>query len=114
MKTLKPLISLLTVVTLIITGCDITGSDSNGSSSVELQMKVQTSSQAKMTASATEGTSANTVAIQEVKLFIDEIELESATEDSLDFERESFIINLPLDGSPLVLTETEIPGGILR
>lgn len=111
MKSLKPLLSLLAAISLIITGCDIAGSDSNGPSSVELQMKVQTTTQAKMIASSTEGSTANTISIQEVKLFIDEMELESATEDSLDFERESFIINLPLDGSPLTLTETEIPAG---
>ena len=39
------------------------------------------------------------------------MELESADEDSLDFEREAFIISLPLDGSPLTLTESEIPAG---
>lgn len=75
-------------------------------------MKVQSSTQAKKAVSSTEASAVGTVSIQEVKLFIDEIELESAREDSLDFERESFIINLPLDGSPLVLTETEFPAGL--
>lgn len=111
MKSLKPLLSLLAALSLIITGCDIAGSDSDGPSTVELQMKVQTSTQAKMTASSTDGASVNTAAIQEVKLFVDEMELESADEDSLDFEREAFIISLPLDGSSLTLTESEIPAG---
>ena len=116
MKTIKPLFGLLLIFGFLITGCDVTGSDStvsdsNEPASVQLQMKVQSLNQPNMAIPSTEGSSANTVSIQEVKLFIDEIELESATEDSLDFERESFIINLPLDGSPLILTESEIPAG---
>lgn len=47
-----------------------------------------------------------------MKLFIEEMELESIQNDSLDFEIENFIVNLSIDGSPLELTEQEFPAGI--
>lgn len=50
--------------------------------------------------------------IKEVKMLIDELELESALDrDSLDFEINNMVVNLPLDGSEFTLTSQVVPEG---
>lgn len=94
----------------LTTGCDTIGSDSDGPAEVQIQMQVASvqSSVSKLQMSQT----MNDIQIEEVKLYVSELELESIRDDFRDFELEDLIINLPLDGSPLVLTERKIPEGI--
>ena len=110
-KTIFKLFNVILVVGVIAVGCDLTESSIDGPSDVQVQMKVNTGAAAKamLTSNSEHG---NTIEIHEVKLFIEEMELESIMNDSLDFEIEYFIANLPLDGSPLVITEKQIPAGI--
>lgn len=94
----------------LTTGCDTLGSDSDGPAEVQIQMQVASaqSSASNLQMSQT----MKDIQIEEVKLYVSELELESIREDFRDFELEGLIINLPLDGSPLVLTEREIPEGV--
>ena len=50
------------------------------------------------------------IAVDEVKLFITEMEMEG-TRNSNDFETRNFVLNLPLDGSRFEITHTNIPAG---
>ena len=50
------------------------------------------------------------IAIDEVKLFIEEMELDGARR-TRDFKTKDFILNLPLDGSPFQITHVQIPAG---
>ncbi len=105
------LFSIILAVGVIAAGCDLTESSVDGPSDVQVQMAVNTTPAAKaMQTSNNEHT--NTLEIQEVKMFIEEMELESVNDDSTDFEIEYFIADLPLDGSPLVITEKQIPSGL--
>jgi hypothetical protein len=54
----------------------------------------------------------DTLIISDVKLHIDELELESDNEDSLDFELENTFISLPLDGGAAIITDRVVPAGI--
>ncbi|MCH2449796.1 MAG: hypothetical protein MK198_06570 [Gracilimonas sp.] len=103
-KLFPPLITLSTIL-LMTTGCDIANSDNNGPKSVAVNMQVQTSTAAKFKA-------INLDSLTEIKLLVEELELESVSDDSADFEVGNLIINLPLDGSPIQLTSQIIPNGI--
>lgn len=110
MDKLFTLISTVLIVSLAAVGCDSLNSSVDAPSALQVQMKVETgSATAKVTGNSEHE---NSIEIQEVKLFVDEMELESIDEDSLDFESENFIAELPLDGTPLVLTEQMIPAGL--
>ena len=51
--------------------------------------------------------------LTEVKMLVEELELESSfDEDSLDFEVDDLIVNLPLDGSDFELTSATVPEGV--
>lgn len=91
-------------------GCDTIGNSSDGPAEVQIQMQAASaqSSVSKLQMSET----MKDIQIEEVKLYVTELELESIRNDFRDFELEDLIIDLPLDGSPLVLTEREIPDGI--
>ncbi|MGF1670791.1 MAG: hypothetical protein ACFCU6_10095 [Balneolaceae bacterium] len=51
------------------------------------------------------------ISVEEVKLYIDEMEL-SGFRRTRDFKTKNFILNIPLDGSPFKITHTEIPPGL--
>ncbi|PWN06199.1 hypothetical protein [Rhodohalobacter mucosus] len=103
-------IPLILLTGLIAASCDSTSSVPGEEASLMLQMQVQTQN---ITAKYVQGQQdVSGLTIDEVKLYIDEMELESIENDSLDFEIEDFIVNLPLDGSPLTLTEQALPQGI--
>ncbi|MGF1668884.1 MAG: hypothetical protein ACFCU6_00445 [Balneolaceae bacterium] len=110
MKNLLTLFTMILVGTLIMMSCDTTNSGTNENASVQLQMLVNTGN--IMPKQIENSGQLEGIVIEEVKLFIEEMELESIQNDSLDFEIENFIVNLPLDGSPLFLTEQDIPAGI--
>src|SRR6056297_2833830 len=104
-------LGILLAIGVFAVGCDLTESTIDEPSDVQVQMKVNAGSVAEaMLSSNNEGS--NTLEIQEVKLFIEKMELKSINDDSSDFEIENFIANLPLDGSPLVITEKQIPAGL--
>ena len=105
------LLSTTLILGILFVGCDLTSTSSEGPSEVQVRMQVQTGQNAAKLANVT-GSAQNGVVINEVKMFIEEMELESIQNDSLDFEIENFIVNLPLDGSPLILTERQIPAGL--
>lgn len=104
--------AIILISSIVAVGCDVVQSDSDtGPAEVQLQMQVQTvtpSSTGQLMASQ----QLNDYEFQEVKLFIDEMELESVSDDSLDFEEEGFIVNLPLDGSPLNISDRIILPGL--
>ena len=102
----------LLAFSIIITGCDISGSNTEPKNNrqVDVKMKVQSSSTQKMRANHS---SQAIDSLSEVKILIEELELEStADQDSLDFEADDMIVNLPLDGSDFVLTSSAVPEGI--
>lgn len=110
MKTLVTFFSLLFLAGYLFTGCDTTNADLEDAGMLQLQMaSTSPNSSGKLFKASQENQG---LIIEEVKLFIEEMELESVENDSLDFEIENFIVNLPLDGSPLVLTEQIVPAGI--
>ena len=102
MKHLK-VVSLALIAAIVLTSCDLINTYQDDASRVQLQMKMKTND---LTAKATQ----NLITIEEVKFFVEELELDG-TLGTGDFEVEDFIVNLPLDGTPLVLTEKNIPAG---
>lgn len=97
------------ISTIIFVGCDVMNTGTDGPPEVQVQMKIETpGTVAKQ--SITSPADSSSISIDEVKLFIEEMELDG-TDGTRDFEIEYFIVNLPLDGSPLKITEKEIPAG---
>src|SRR5699024_3674477 len=92
----SPLLATLAIA-LLFTGCDVSSSnsDSKQDRKVAVKMKVQSSTAQKMAAKH----SKNAVeSLSEVKMLVEELELESSADrDSLDFEVNDLIVNLPLD-----------------
>ena len=109
MKQLFSLIALLLGGLFFTTACNTTNSHDEVAT-VQLQMQVKAENATAKQLSANQST--HGVVIQQIMLFVEEMELESIQNDSLDFEIENFIVNLPIDGSPFVLTEQEFPAGI--
>lgn len=99
-KTLVAAISLL----IVATGCSISDSNNAGPKPVSVTMQVTGSSSQKSLTS-------NHVTLTSVKLLVEEIELESVEEDSLDFEVENQVVELPLDGSSYQLSTENISLG---
>ncbi|MEX1135377.1 MAG: hypothetical protein WEB89_00660 [Balneolales bacterium] len=110
MNRLITLITLLFTIGYILTGCDTTNTGLDDAGTVQLQMAVNTSNSTAKQLQASQNQEG--LVIEEVQLFISEMELESVENDSLDFEIENFIVNLPLDGSPLILSDREVPAGM--
>jgi predicted small secreted protein len=110
MKNLFSILVVLAAASLFIVACDSTTGPGTDISRVELQMKASAGNAVK--GQVYSDKNQNTLEVQEVRFFIDELELESVQNDTLDFEIEDFIVNLPLDGTPLSLTEAEVPAGL--
>ncbi|WP_340106145.1 hypothetical protein [Rhodohalobacter sp. 8-1] len=111
----NPLVTQLVIIlfaSFAALGCNIINPESDsGRSEVQVQMQINTGS----TSTAGQLMASQKLMsyeIQEVKLYIDEMELESVSDDSLDFEEEGFIVNLPLDGSPINISAQNILPGL--
>lgn len=104
-KLYTPLIVFASLL-LITTGCDLANTDNDLPKDVAVSMQIQTTAptQAKFKAQSVDS-------LTEIKFVVEELQLESATEDSMDFEVENLIVNLPLDGSRIQLTSQTIPAG---
>ncbi len=97
-------LSIVALSFFALTACDTTNTGSSTSKKVAVTMQVQNSPQ-RMKAVSVDS-------ITEVKFMVEELELESLENDSLDFEVENLIVNIPLDGSPFTLTSQQVPEGI--
>jgi hypothetical protein len=110
MKNLKLYALSMIVPALLLAGC---GSVSDSKSDANVHLRMQAASSTNTAAKfAAQSTQSDSLVITEVKFFVEEMEIESVQNDSLDFERENFIVNLPLDGMPLDIANLDIPAGI--
>jgi len=105
------LISILTVTlfaSIMLIGCESSTSPSAETPRLQLQFQAKISSlNANQLLKVTDQ---NLIVIEEVKFFVDEMDL-AGTRGTEDFEVEEFIVNLPLDGTPLTITDQTIPAG---
>lgn len=115
-------ISLITAIVLFVafTSCDTTDPRSeidglgiiqmkhgSGASGVEIQSTLTQQGAIRVS----DGT--NEIEIKEVKFFIEEFDLEgrSGTADYALEDLDDFIVKLPLDGTPVIIIQGEIPTG---
>lgn len=98
-------LTLLFAALLITTGCDLANSGNDGPKNVAVKMQLNSSS------AAAKYKAVSLDSLTEVKFLVEELELESVSDDSADFEVENLIVNLPLDGSVIELTSQNIPSG---
>jgi hypothetical protein len=113
------LMAVLVIVTAF-TACDTAqiGMDEFGQGAIVMKVNSESSSSKTQSSFTSQGNIAindgtNEIEILEVKFFLEELELDGA-DGHPDFELEDlndFIVNLPLDGSPLVISQAEIPVG---
>ncbi|MEX2477795.1 MAG: hypothetical protein WD357_05130 [Gracilimonas sp.] len=104
-KLFTPLI-ILSGLVLASTGCDVANSGNDGPKNVAVKMQLNTNS------SAAKFKAISLDSLTEIKFLVEELELESVSDDSSDFEVEDLIVNLPLDGSVIELTSQNIPNGL--
>ena len=109
-KSIYTLFSLVFMTAAMLAGCDLVESNKSQEPEVKIQMKALNSSDV-MNKRSSMVLEEEGLVITEVKMFIEEMELDG-TRGSKDFEVENFIIDLPLDGSPLILTSEELPRGL--
>ncbi len=115
-------LSLFSAVAVMaaFTACDTTdtGIDGMGQGVIQMQAADGYSSKYSQAAkfqqsSTTVNDGSNEIEITEVKFFLEELELDGVN-GTADFELEElddFIVNLPLDGSPLTIAQAQIPTG---
>jgi hypothetical protein len=104
-------LTFLAALLLLFTGCDISDPGSSSDHKVSVKMKVQSSTTSQKI-SQTPSTQAID-SLTEIKLLVEELELESTfDDDSLDFEVDDLIVNLPLDGTEFTLTSATVPDGV--
>ena len=105
--------SVIAALTVFLTiSCDAL---QNGDSpaSVQVQMQVEnTATLGKVATGSGTQSAANEIVLEEVKLFVEEFELESLRDDDYDFELDDIIVNLPLDGKPFTITQQEVRPGL--
>lgn len=97
------------LATFVAAGCSISDSNNNSPKPVSVNMQVATSDNAP---AAPKTVSSSHVTLTSVKMLVEELELESVEEDSLDFEMENQVVELPLDGSPYQLSAANIAPGL--
>ena len=98
---------------LFAASCSVSDSNSGGEKQVAVKMKLNQASQATAKQLASTPTTQSIDSLTEVKLLVEELELESTMdEDSLDFEIDNFVVNLPLDGSEIELSTADVPAGL--
>lgn len=96
---------LIGILGLGLISCGTDGNDSPAFQQIPVRVqKAPTTSPSK--------TNANTLELTSVKFLVDEFELGRVDDDSLDFEMEDFVVNLPLNGSELLITNQIVPEGI--
>ena len=112
------LVNRLSLVVLIPTllfavSCSVSDSNSGGEKQVAVKMKLNQMSTATAKQISSSPTIQSVDSLTEVKLLVEELELESTMdEDSLDFEVDDFVVNLPLDGSEIELSTANVPAGV--
>ena len=110
--TITTLITVILFAMFSAISCDVLNSDSDRKKAeVKVQMQLQTAT-GSISGQLLAGQQLMNYDIREVKLYIDEMELESVADDSSDFEDEDFIVNMPLDGSPVNLSQKSIEPGL--
>ncbi|MDX1591368.1 MAG: hypothetical protein R3283_05365, partial [Balneolaceae bacterium] len=104
----KKIVPVLVITTVLFAGCDIM--DTNLDSEPKLRVQMQVNSAGTFAKQLMANQEASTLEINEVKLYVDELELDG-TQGTEDFEMEDIIVNLPLDGSRFNLAENQVPAG---
>ncbi|MEL7834032.1 hypothetical protein [Fodinibius sp. Rm-B-1B1-1] len=115
MKSFKQLSSYLLIIALFVAtiSCDTSDSNSGGEQQVTVKMKIDNSNNSSAKQFSYSPTTQSVDSLTEVKLLVEELELEStADDDSLDFEVDDLVVNLPLDGSEFNLTSGNVPAGV--
>ena len=98
---------------LFAVSCSVSDSNSGGEKQVAVKMKLNQMTTATAKQITATPTTQSIDSLTEVKLLVEELELESTMdEDSLDFEIDDFIVNLPLDGSEIELSTADVPAGV--
>lgn len=107
-------LSLLALVpALFAVSCSVSDSNSAGEKQVAVKMKLNTTSSTTAKQLSSPTTMQSVDSLTQIKMLIEELELESTVdEDSLDFEVNNFIIDLPLDGSEIELSTANVPAGV--
>ena len=116
MTAYKEAILYLVPLFLIVTGCDIFNSDDDdggdgpaGDARVTVSMQLTPFSES--TAQTTSPAKQAVNQLTEVKLLVEELELENLNDDLYDFEVNDLIVNLPTDGSEVEIVTAEVPAG---
>lgn len=93
--------------------CSVADSNSASEKQVAVKMKLNQMSTATAKQITASPTTQSIDSLTEVKFLVEELELESTMdEDSLDFEIDDFVVNLPLDGSEIELSTADVPAGV--
>ena len=98
---------------LFAVSCSVSDSNSGGEKQVAVKMKLNKMTTATAKQITATPTTQSIDSLTEVKLLVEELELESTMdEDSLDFEIDDLVVNLPLDGSAIELSTADVPAGV--
>lgn len=125
MNTVKQTISLfaLTIpIFLLATACgDVSSPATNATKPLAVKMQVASGTATAATSASQSATTQALDSLTQVKLLVDRLELENELDedndehgnhqDSVEFEVNDLVVDLPLDGSAVVLSTTDVPEG---
>lgn len=95
------------LIAILLVGCDVAQTSFNEPGALQVTMSTtQSSTMSKQTSNVL----SDSLHIDEIKLFISDLHLYNRT-DSVHMRMKNFIINLPVNGEPLVLSEMEVEEG---
>lgn len=103
----------ISVITFLFIRCDnISGDTENQVRQLSVTMTVGEDNAFDLNSTALAAKhDTNEVELTLIKMLIDNLELETVSDDSLDFEINDLVVDLPLDGDTLELSSQEIPAG---
>jgi len=117
-------ILLMTTVAIITAGCsdsnnplapgeDINSEQLSATKPMSINMQMASTSDNGTTSGARLAPFTNTtIELNEAKFLVKRLKVESTEDDSLNFLARDLIVDLPLDGSPFILSSDGIPNGI--
>lgn len=103
-------IALVSMAFLV--SCDVASNTDDDVRKLKITMTAgEESSYSLYKGQTSDWTDTSKVELTEIKLLVDDLELENISDDSLDFEVDDLVVNLPLNGDTLELTDQDIPAG---
>jgi len=101
------------ILAVLMAGCSVADNQKTGVQEVAIKMQAG-SSQGKYASAQATTMAADSLQLDTIKLMVDELKLKNVEEDSVDFEVNNLVVDLPVDGSEFTLSTEQVPNGMYK